>query len=66
MDKETYQEIKKSAIENYDGDINLAIAAFVYSPGVVAKCGGKVPPFADKKRLNLLKGHYTKHDKNQK
>jgi len=64
MDKETFQEIKKSVIENYDGNVELGIAAFVYTPGVVAKCGNQVPPFADKRRLNLLKGQYTKHLQN--
>ncbi len=44
----------------YDGSIELAIAAHIHTPFVVAKCGG-VPSFADKKKIGRIKGDITRH-----
>jgi hypothetical protein len=60
MKKEDAEKIKKSAKENYGDDLDLAIAAHVYTPGVVAKCGNVIPPFADKKLLSFAKANYTR------
>ncbi len=60
MKKEELDEIKKSAAEKYDGDIELAIAASIYGDGVIARCGNQVPSFADPKQLAAVKGQITR------
>jgi hypothetical protein len=60
MKKAEFEQIRQSAEENYSGDVELALAAHLYSPGVIAKVGNIVPPFADAKALGLLKGQYTR------
>jgi hypothetical protein len=66
MKKEEFEQIRQTAKENYDGDVELAIAAHLYTPGVIMKCGGVLPVFADKQKLGLLKGHYTRFENAEK
>lgn len=58
---EHIENIIADAAENWGGDIDTAIAAHLYGPLVVKRCGSKVPGYADKKQIAGIKGQITKH-----
>lgn len=66
LTKEKIDEIKQDAADNWRNDISLAVAAHVHGAGVVRRCGGVVPGFADKKLLGHLKGQITQASKKKK
>jgi hypothetical protein len=44
-------QIKKTAEEKYDGDLDVAIAEHLYGEAVIIKCAGKVPSGCDHDRI---------------
>ena len=66
MKKEEIEAIKKDAAENWDGDLRVAAAANLYGENVVRRCGGKIPPFADRKKVSALVKELTAKPENNK
>ena len=60
LSTEQIEEIKTDAAENWKGNLDLAIAAFVHGLGVVRFVGWKVPAWANKRQLANYKGQITK------
>lgn len=62
LEKEQIDAIKADAAENWNGDLDLAIAAQIHGAGVILKSGSQVMDWMDKKQIQTTKGLITKAD----
>ncbi len=63
LEKEQIEAIKKDAADNWNGDLDLAIAAHIHGAGVVLKSGSQILDWHDKNKIASIKGLITKADK---
>lgn len=62
LEKKVIDAIKQDAADNWNGDLDLAIAANIHGAGVVLKSGNQVLDWMDKKQIQTIKGLITKFD----
>lgn len=62
LEKEQIDALKKDAADNWNNDLDLAIAAQIHGAGVVMKSGSQILDWMDKKQIQTIKGLMTKAD----